>query len=68
MCLTSQIKTEESFLNQKFRAFWYKKIWRNKDRFGEGLMFHFNGKIPSKVSASTSTDIELILLEFTLNS
>ena len=43
---------------------------KDRDRFGEGLMFYFNEQIPSKVLSleSIPMDIELILLEFTVKN
>ena len=46
---------------------WYKKFRRNRDKLSEGVMFHINEQIPSKLLESILRDTELILLEFAVN-
>ena len=70
ICLISQTKVDTSFLNQQFKINGYKMFRRDRDRFGEGLMFYVNEQIPSQVLSleSIPMDTELILLEFTIEN
>ena len=49
ICLISETKVDESFLNQKFKINGYKMFRKDRDRFGGGLMFYVNEQIPIKV-------------------
>ena len=70
ICLISETKVHESFLNQQFKINGYQIFRKDRNKFGGGLMFYVNEQIPSKVLSleSIPINIELILLEFSVKN
>ena len=68
--LISETEIDESFPKQQFEINGYKKIRRDRDSFGGGLIFYINEQIPSKVLTleSIPRDTEIILLDFTVKN
>ena len=68
--LHADTKHHQSFSNQQFRKHAYQKFWRNKGKYGGGLLFYLNGNIPFKVLRLNYTPEcnEVVLLEFGLNA
>ena len=70
VCLISETKVDESFLNWKFNINGYKIFRKDTYKFGGELMFYVNEQIPSNFLSleSIPMDIELVLLELTVKN
>ena len=55
----SETKVDEWFPNQQFKITGYKMFRRDRDRFGEGIMFYVNERIPSKVLSLESIPMDI---------
>ena len=67
--LISESKLDSNFPNEQFKITGFKIFRYDRNRFGGRLLLYVNDKIPSKFldKHSTSTDIELIAVEFHQN-
>ena len=67
--LISESKLDSTFPNAQFKITDFKIFRYDRNGFGGGLLLYVNDKIPSKFldKHSTSTDIELIAVEFHQN-
>ena len=67
--LISELKLDSTFPNAQFKITGFKIFRYDRKRFGGRLLLYVNDKIPSKFldKHSTSTDIELIAVEFHQN-
>ena len=66
--LISKTKIEDSFPNAQFKIEGYKSFWKDRDDFGEGLLFYVNEKLNCKSLESylPNTIMEILPLELRL--
>ena len=59
-------KIHETFPNQQFNISNYKTFPRDRNKYGEGLLFYINENIPYKLinDEIIAIDVEMIMFEF----
>ena len=70
ICLLSETKIDEIFLNQKFNISNYKTLCKDRNKHGWGVLSYISEDIPYKVinNEGVSIDIEMILFEFSVKT